>query len=620
MLAAAGVAVLLLLSGSQSIAASLDEKARNLTLQAAPAAIQKEKRLALVIGNSAYKDAPLSNPVNDARAMAKALHTSGFTVLLRTDVSHRELLEAVRDFGTRLRQGGAGVFYYAGHGMQIKGRNYLIPVGSDIQREDEVAYAGLDAQAVLDKMEAAGNGVNLMILDACRNNPFVRSFRSSTQGLAQMEAPVGTLVAFATAPGSIASDGQGANGLYTRHLLDAMSKPGSKVEDVFKQVRAAVRRDSQGKQVPWESTSLEGDFYFVSPPSPVAEPPPPDPAKALDSALWDAVRTSTQAIEVRAYLNRFPIGDHATQAHALLTKLEALQQPAANPATAPSSQGQTHAAPASPAPTSNEPTRPALAEPQEINGSHWTVELAMAARARVMNESEPAGTGQGLQEDLASAPLNRIPSQESNASAAGLPAAAATKLGPRVGDTWTYQRIDQWRRDSITTYTLAIDGIDSSGQLSLKGIEIQGDPIQRFYWMMLQPSAFGFTVGPQHGIWWAGMMPGETRHVTFKSGLRREDRSVVEADVSANVEHKGIERIQVSGGTFDALHLEVRGQLDYLGLSPAQTRRSFWSMGLWYVPDLHAYVARDVEIRSAGASSSQAKYRHELKGYTLAPR
>lgn len=271
-------------------AAAADETPRNLVVQAAAPALRKEQRLALVIGNSAYREAPLSNPVNDARAMAQALQAAGFTVLLHTDVDHRALLGAVREFGNRLRQGGVGVFYYAGHGMQIKGRNYLIPIGADIQREDEVAYAGLDAQAVLDKMEAAANGANLMILDACRNNPFARSFRSSVQGLAQMEAPVGTLVAFATAPGSVASDGQGSNGLYTQHLLTAIRTPGTKVEDVFKQVRAAVRRESQGKQVPREVTSLEGDLYVVDPKSPESQSAGPVAAASPVAAPATAVQ------------------------------------------------------------------------------------------------------------------------------------------------------------------------------------------------------------------------------------------------------------------------------------------------------------------------------------------
>lgn len=258
----------------------------------------QEQRLALVVGNAAYRDAPLRNAANDARAMAAALREAGFTVVERIDADHRTLVEAAREFGDRLRQGGGvGVFYYAGHGMQIKGRNYLVPVGAEIRREDEVAYAALDAQAVLDKMETAGNAANLMILDACRNNPFARSFRSSTQGLAQMEAPVGTLIAFATAPGAVASDGADANGLYTQHLLKAMRQRGAKVEDVFKQVRAAVRRESQGRQVPWEATSLEGDLVIFpaarTSPAGAAAPPPPAsrvaPAAATPAASKSAI-------------------------------------------------------------------------------------------------------------------------------------------------------------------------------------------------------------------------------------------------------------------------------------------------------------------------------------------
>ena len=278
------------------------------------------RRVALVIGNNAYASAPLVNPVNDARAMAGALRAAGFKVILRTDATQREMLEALREFGGQLKESQSGLFYYAGHGMQIKGRNYLVPVGADIQREDEVAYQALDAQAVLDKMESAGNGTNLMILDACRNNPFARSFRSSSQGLAQMEAPVGTLVAFATAPGSVASDGQAGNGLYTYHLLNALQQPGLKVEEVFKQVRGAVRRESQGKQVPWESTSLEGDFYFVAPTLTVPAPPP-DPLAAMDDALWDAVKESPQAAALQAYMNRFPAGRHADEAAQRLAAL-----------------------------------------------------------------------------------------------------------------------------------------------------------------------------------------------------------------------------------------------------------------------------------------------------------
>jgi hypothetical protein len=241
-----------------------------------------EQRVALVIGNGQYKDSPLLNPVNDARAIGEALARAGFRVVQKENVGRAEMQLALRDFGDALKGGGVGLFYFAGHGVQVKGRNFLIPIDASIEREDEVAYNGIDANQVLDKMEAASNRLNIVILDACRNNPFARSFRSASAGLAQMEAPAGTFIAFATAPGSVASDGQGKNGLYTQHLLKAMLRPGVKIEDVFKDARVGVRRDSNGKQVPWENTSLEGDFIFVArPPAPPAAGAAPGPEKKI---------------------------------------------------------------------------------------------------------------------------------------------------------------------------------------------------------------------------------------------------------------------------------------------------------------------------------------------------
>jgi hypothetical protein len=256
----------MLLLCSAAIAQAAGDEERGLTIsKAAPAVVASgEQRIALVIGNSHYKESPLINPVNDARAMARALAAADFKVTSRENAGHKAMLAALRDFGDALKNGGVGLFYYAGHAVQVKGRNYLIPIDAQIEREDEVAYSGVDANLILDKMEAAGNRLNIVILDACRNNPFARSARSAGGGLAQMDAPVGTLIAFSTSPGSVASDGKGKNGLYTQHLLDAMKVPGTKIEDVFKQVRTKVRQDTKGQQIPWESTSLEGDFVFVA--------------------------------------------------------------------------------------------------------------------------------------------------------------------------------------------------------------------------------------------------------------------------------------------------------------------------------------------------------------------
>ncbi len=253
-----------------------------LVVAAVPArAATPEPRHALVVGNAAYARAPLTNPVNDARAVAQALQRAGFRVDLQLNASQRQLQEAVTAFGDRLRGGGAGLFYFAGHGVQIKGRNFLVPVGTDIQREDEVPFKALDVQMVLDKMDGAKNRVNVVILDACRDNPFARATRSAAGGLGSMDAPIGSLVAFATAPGSVASDGRGSHGLYTQHLLANLEKPGLPIEEVFKRVRLGVRLDSDGQQVPWESTSLEGDFFF-HPAAAVAGPPTLAPPPAVE--------------------------------------------------------------------------------------------------------------------------------------------------------------------------------------------------------------------------------------------------------------------------------------------------------------------------------------------------
>jgi hypothetical protein len=222
-----------------------------------------EKRVALVIGNSAYAVAPLKNPVNDARDMAQSLSALGFEVLHKENLSQNGMKRAIREFGTKIRNGGVGLFYYAGHGVQVKGVNYLIPVDSKVESEEEIEYEAVDAGFVLAQMESAGNTTNIMILDACRNNPFARNFRSASRGLAQMDAPGGTLIAYATAPGSVASDGNARNGIYTQELLKFMRTPNLSIEEVFKRVRISVRDLTQSRQRPWESSSLIGDFYFA---------------------------------------------------------------------------------------------------------------------------------------------------------------------------------------------------------------------------------------------------------------------------------------------------------------------------------------------------------------------
>jgi formylglycine-generating enzyme required for sulfatase activity len=251
-------------------AGAQDRGLTTVTRGGGPIASQPEQKVALVIGNGAYETTPLRNPINDARAVANVLRATGFDVTERQNLSQKEMKQEIQSFGQKLLRGGVGLFYYAGHGMQVNGRNYLIPVGAKIEHEKQVEYEAVDAGSILGEMEHARNRMNIVILDACRDNPFGRSFRSVAQGLASLDAPSGTIIAYATAPGSVAADGEGENGTYTSALVKYMQAPGLKIEDVFKHVRTSVRQETEGKQIPWESSSLEGDFYFMAPPAAAA--------------------------------------------------------------------------------------------------------------------------------------------------------------------------------------------------------------------------------------------------------------------------------------------------------------------------------------------------------------
>ncbi|WP_300449919.1 caspase family protein [Accumulibacter sp.] len=229
----------------------------------APDALFVGQRSALVIGNAKYRRSPLPNPANDARAMASELRKAGFQVIAVEDAGLHRMHAAIDEFGRAIKPGGAAVVFYAGHGMQVSGENYLIPVDADLKRESDVQSMTLNLATILRKLEDSKSRVNVVILDACRDNPFARSWRSSGRGgLASIDAPTGTVIAFATAPGKTAEDGVGPNGLFTTHLLRQIRIPNQKIEDVLKNTRKGVAADSRNEQIPWDSSSLTGDFYF----------------------------------------------------------------------------------------------------------------------------------------------------------------------------------------------------------------------------------------------------------------------------------------------------------------------------------------------------------------------
>jgi uncharacterized caspase-like protein len=245
---------------------------RNLIVKEAEG--QGQVRLALLIGNSNYNKSDtlpqLKNPSNDARDIAAALKENGFAhVTVVLDADHRTMRDAISKFGADLRKAGkdaVGLFYYAGHGVEEKGRNYLIPIGTRVSSPRDLEFDTVDAQRVLAYMEDAGNAVNIIVLDACRDNPFpqLNQFRSSANagGLAQMRAPTGSFIAFAAAPGQKASDGEGRNGLFTQHFLESLRAPNSNIDAVFTRVTAAVTDKTGRAQVPWKQSSLTNEFFF----------------------------------------------------------------------------------------------------------------------------------------------------------------------------------------------------------------------------------------------------------------------------------------------------------------------------------------------------------------------
>ena len=283
-------------------------------------------RVALVIGNSAYTGAPLVNPANDARAMGDTLRGLGFVVVELRDAQRDQMTEAIAKVRDALKgKQGVGMLYYAGHGLQLDWHNYMVPVDATLSKAADVAGQTIDVNSVIDAFKSAGNRMNILVLDACRDNPFAGT--ASGKGLAQIDAPPGTILAYATAPGNVAEDGdaKGGNGLYTRYLLEELKRPTTKIEDVFKRVRLNVRKQSQGRQIPWESTSLEDDFYFNT--GKVMALPKPDErtkeqAFSQEKADWDKISESRSPDDFYAFLQKYPSGSISEVAQAQLERLQ----------------------------------------------------------------------------------------------------------------------------------------------------------------------------------------------------------------------------------------------------------------------------------------------------------
>jgi carboxyl-terminal processing protease len=317
-------------------------------LAAAIPAAKAEPRIALVVGNSNYGSemGKLPNPINDANLVAQALQQTGFTVIKVTDVDQRKLKRAIIEFGDKLTAAGAnttGLFFYAGHGVQVKGVNYLVPIGADIGKESDVGIEAVAADEVLQQMEYAGSRVNIVILDACRNNPIGRGFRSASRGLAPMDATRGTFIAYSTSPGDTAADGDGKNSPYSAALAKTIVQPGVGIEEAFRDVRAQVMAATGEKQVPWDSSSLTAPFFFkqsqfdtASQGVPKAGGNAAQPSSLeVEKVVWDSIKDSKQPGDYQAYLDQYPKGAFASIAKSRIASLGGTVAPSAPPAAVP---------------------------------------------------------------------------------------------------------------------------------------------------------------------------------------------------------------------------------------------------------------------------------------------
>jgi len=273
-----------------------------------------DKRVALVIGNSAYTQGPLTNPVNDARAIAAKVKGLGFEVIYRENMTTKQIGGTLREFRARLTPGAEALFFYAGHGLQVSGKNYLLAVDADILGEEDVPTQSIELSKVLEVMQNSKTRLNLVFLDACRNNPFSRRFRSTAAGLVKVDdAPSGTILSFATRPGGVADDGDGINGLYTQHLLEAMDEKGIPIEQSLKNVLRGVKKASKGKQEPWWEGGIEGNFFFIEGPVTVnmAVKPTAFDLAQIELSFWDSIKASQDRADFDEYLRQYPKGSFA---------------------------------------------------------------------------------------------------------------------------------------------------------------------------------------------------------------------------------------------------------------------------------------------------------------------
>ena len=445
-------------------------------------------RVALLIGNNAYPSSPLRNAVNDSRDLAAALGEMGFKTIVKENTSRAQMIAALQEFGKALEGAEAALFFYAGHAMQFKDRNYLIPIDAVMGSEDDVTFFSVEVAQVFDRMERSRTRFNFVILDACRDNPFRDAFKVSATGLAQMGGPSGTLIAYATAPGATAADGFGRNGVYTGHILQNIKVPDMPVEVLFRKVREGVERDTKRLQTPWELSSIKGDFVFNATGRAAAAPggggggaTSADISAQLELQFWKSVQDSNRADDIQAYIEKYPNGVFAGLARnrldAMLGRGRAAPVRAAPPETVA-------AVPASPAGVVPAATAPAAAAPTPATATApppaVSAALTVAAPGEASRKSAEPAAATSAPAIVAVAAPSSAPASAPPPAAAGSPAAPAA-TPPKPKDDQPGREIAPGIRELVfadgSTYRGAMRGIQlhGKGEYVSKAFKYQGE-------------------------------------------------------------------------------------------------------------------------------------------------
>ena len=581
-------------------------------------------KLALVMGNSNYKEAPLRNPANDARALGGSLKQIGFEVTMRLDAGREEMLKTIRAYVQELaKRKCVGMFYFAGHGVQLAWRNYLLPTDALIDRIEDIQKQAVDLASLIEGITRAANPMNVIVLDACRDNPFGSARRLDQKGLSQMDAPPGTFLAYATAPGNVASDGDGANGLYTEHLLKEIAVPEAKVEDVFKRVRLHVRRRTNGLQIPWESTSLEEDFWFVPPRSlSTLADEEAERERQREMALREKRRAEEAAARKRKHELALKEAQRVTEEaerrreeervlrEARLAEAEAARKHQQELAL----REKQLARDAAERRRKQEPA-PGRKPDADLENRQFEEELALWERIKESKEPGPLEDyllrhPSGRYSELAQFQLDRvlarlgekkieITSSEGNPFTKGT---ARIDTNFKIGDSYSYREIDLYTKIETRTFTNRVTGITDTEVIFNDGL--------------LVTDLFGNSVKLPKGNRFTG---AQFFIPEYSVGKKWATRFKVTAPTGAtgvtDYEFRVVAREQVSvpAGTFEAY--KVEGQ----GWGPALLSAVGGSINLqtlyWIAPGIKRAVARE-DRRTHSRGKVLANERQELIAYT----